>query len=82
MGQEFSKCPLQCERILVLVAGICWNLIESLRNNRFLMALSKCPGSNAMGGSELGEDDLLGVWRILAIQVGQRSLLGRAGQEA
>ena len=46
------------------------------------MALSKCPGSNAMGGSELGEDDLLCVWCIFTIQVGQRSLLGRAGQEA
>ena len=77
MGQELSKCPLLCQRILVLVAGF----IESLTNNRFLMALSKCPGSNAMGRSQLGEDDLLGVWRILAIQVGKCSLLSRAGQE-
>ena len=82
MRQELSKCPLLCERILVLVAGICWNLIESLRDNRFLMALSKCPGSNAMERSKLGEDDLLGVWRIFAIQVGKRSLLCRAGQKA
>ena len=47
MGQELSMCPLLCERILLLVAGICWNLIESLRNNRFLMALSKCPNVQA-----------------------------------
>ena len=29
MGQEFSKCPLQCERILVLVAGIWLKVSET-----------------------------------------------------
>ena len=59
-----------------------WNLIESLGNNEFLVTLSQCPGSNAMERSELGEDDLLGIWRIFTIQVGKRSLLCRAGQKA
>ena len=40
------------------------------------------PGSDAMGRPELGEDDLLSLWSLSAIKVGQRSLLRWVGQEA
>ena len=39
-------------------------------------------GSDAMGRSELGEDDLLSLWSLSAVKVGQCSFLRWVGQEA
>ena len=65
--------------VRTMVGQLGWSELEV---NQSQWYLANCPGSYAMGRSKLGPDNLLSIWSLPAVKVGQRSFLRRAGEEA